>query len=194
MLRKKLSIIEKDMKECRLRYASGKIDDETFSIAIQEFEERKGEILLGIEKYETELSNSQYPIDKLVLTCSNIASLWSDSDLETQRKVQFLIFPDGILWDKQMKQYRTLKFNDFFEITNRISSTYKNKTEGGNPPSANSCGRRESNPYASRHQILSLACLPISTRPRQICTSLSGRTANVQQNIEFANFRNRIQV
>ena len=27
------------------------------------------------------------------------------------------------------------------------------------------CGRRESNPYASRHQILSLACLPISTRP-----------------------------
>lgn len=59
VLRKKLSTIEKDMKECRLRYASGKIDDETFSIAIQEFEERKGEILLGIEKYETELSNSQ---------------------------------------------------------------------------------------------------------------------------------------
>ena len=29
------------------------------------------------------------------------------------------------------------------------------------------CGRRESNPYASRHQILSLACLPISTRPRR---------------------------
>ena len=27
------------------------------------------------------------------------------------------------------------------------------------------CGRRESNPYALRHQILSLACLPISTRP-----------------------------
>ena len=29
------------------------------------------------------------------------------------------------------------------------------------------CGRRESNPYASRHQILSLACLPISTRPQR---------------------------
>ena len=35
------------------------------------------------------------------------------------------------------------------------------------------CGRRESNPYASRHQILSLACLPISTRPRNRC-GLSG--------------------
>ena len=27
------------------------------------------------------------------------------------------------------------------------------------------CGRRDSNPHASRHQILSLDCLPISTRP-----------------------------
>ena len=139
VLRKKLSTIEKDMKECRLRYASGKIDDETFSIAIQEFEERKGEILLGIEKYETELSNSQCPIDKLMLTCSNIACLWNESDLETQRKVQFLIFPDGILWDKQMKQYRTLKCNDFFEIISRISSTYKKETEGENSSSVNMC-------------------------------------------------------
>ena len=173
VLRKKSSIIEKDMKECRLRYASGKIDEETFSVAIQELEERKGEILLGIEKYDTELSNSQCPLDRLMLTCSDIASLWNDSDLETQRKVQFLIFPDGILWDKQMKQYRTLKCNDFFEIVSRISSTYKNNTEGGKPSSVNLCGRRESNPYASRHQILSLACLPISTRPRNRC-GLSG--------------------
>ena len=50
------------------------------------------------------------------------------------------------------------------------------------------CGRRESNPYASRHQILSLACLPISTRPRQyFCPVLLERTANVQQFIGFTN-------
>ena len=42
------------------------------------------------------------------------------------------------------------------------------------------CGRRESNPYALRHQILSLACLPISTRPRF-------GTANVQHFIVFTN-------
>ncbi len=190
VLRKKSSIIEKDMKECRLRYASGKIDEETFSVAIQELEERKGEILLGIEKYDTELSNSQCPLDRLMLTCSDIASLWNDSDLETQRKVQFLIFPDGILWDKQMKQYRTLKCNDFFEIVSRISSTYKNNTEGGNPSSVNLCGRRESNPYASRHQILSLACLPISTRPQTMFAFVPERIANVLLLIEFAKNRN----
>jgi hypothetical protein len=30
------------------------------------------------------------------------------------------------------------------------------------------CGRRDSNPHASRHQILSLARLPISPRPLRL--------------------------
>ena len=129
-LRKKLAEIDKDIKDCHLRHATGKITDETFSIAIQSLEERKGEILLGIEDCENNLSNSENPIDQLMLTCSHIADLWKDSDLETQRKVQFLIFPEGILWDKHMKQYRTLKCNDFFKIINRVSITYRNKKRG----------------------------------------------------------------
>ena len=91
-----------------------------------------------------------------------------------------------------MKQYRTLKCNDFFEITNRISSTYKNKTEGGNPSSVNLCGRRESNPYASRHQILSLACLPISTRPQTFYViSFRKRNANILLIFETASMNLR---
>lgn len=38
-----------------------------------------------------------------------------------------------------MKQYRTLKCNDFFEIVSRISSTYKKETEGENSSSVNMC-------------------------------------------------------
>ena len=34
--------------------------------------------------------------------------------------------------------------------------------------SVSSCGRRDSNPYAVRHQILSLGCLPIPTRPQKV--------------------------
>lgn len=55
-LRKKMTEIDKDMKDCHLRHATGKIADETFSVAIQALEERKGEILLGIENIE--LSNA----------------------------------------------------------------------------------------------------------------------------------------
>ena len=40
------------------------------------------------------------------------------------------------------------------------------KTEVGCPASVPLCGRGDSNPHALRHQILSLAWLPITTRPQ----------------------------
>ena len=54
------------------------------------------------------------------------------------------------------------------------------------------CGRRESNPYASRHQILSLACLPISTRPQTFYViSFRKRNANILLIFETASMNLR---
>lgn len=44
----------------------------------------------------------------------------------------------------------------------RFESLEKKKPE---EKSSGLCGRGDSNPHAVRHQILSLACLPVSTRP-----------------------------
>ncbi len=49
------------------------------------------------------------------------------------------------------------------------------------------CGRRESNPHTFRHQILSLACLPVSPRPqksgkvnkRAVSEVLTGKNINL---------------
>ena len=54
------------------------------------------------------------------------------------------------------------------------------------------CGRRESNPYASRHQILSLACLPISTRPRMCIYIPSG--TDCKDTIFFQFSKKRMQL
>ena len=65
------------------------------------------------------------------------------------------------------------------------------------------CGRRDSNPYALRHQILSLAWLPITTRPQRSAKieiknlknkTLSGpfpvlRTAPVIDAVRFYQFK-----
>jgi hypothetical protein len=34
-------------------------------------------------------------------------------------------------------------------------------------PSGEWCGRRDSNPHAVKHEILNLACLPVSSLPRR---------------------------
>ena len=110
-----------------------------------------------------------------------------NSELELRQKIQNLLFPSGILWDKEIGNYRTFDENRALLIIQRISDSYKNeKEEDFNKSSSfwNLCARRDSNPHASRHQILSLARLPIT--PRAQCIWLA--SAKVGKKMELPNF------
>ena len=149
-LKKRLTDTEKSIKDCRIRFGLGEIDRETFDITIQILEERKGNLLLSIEDNQRNLSNSDKEIDEIVSTCSDISTLWRDSDCETKQKIQFLVFPDGILWDSRNSVYRTPTRNTFFDIINRFSASYEKEKEE-KPFDFSSfvsgCGGRDSNSH-----------------------------------------------
>ena len=149
-LKKRLTDTEKSLKDCRIRFGLGEIDKETFDITIQTLEERRGNILLSIEDCQKDLSNSDKEIDEIVATCSDIRSLWCDSDCETKQKIQFLVFPDGILWDNQNSIYRTPSANTVFDIINRFSAGYgkeKEETSFEISSRVSLCGGRDSNSH-----------------------------------------------
>ena len=58
LLRKRLTEVEKQINDTKLRYAVGKIDDDIYQVAIDELQERKNKILLELDKCENTLSNS----------------------------------------------------------------------------------------------------------------------------------------
>ena len=168
LLKRRLSEVEKQIKEARVNVATGQIDSEIFSVAIQELEDKKGKILLELEKCRNNLSNSGKEIDEIVATCCKLGVLWRTADIETKEKLQNLVFPKGIFWNHGNRSYRTPERNAVFDIIDEISSRYKTMTEAELSASVSLCGRRDSNPYALRHQILSLAWLPITTRPQKL--------------------------
>jgi hypothetical protein len=49
--------------------------------------------------------------------------------LELCQKIQNLLFPSGIFWDKENENYRTFDHNQALNIIQRISDSYKNKNE-----------------------------------------------------------------
>lgn len=58
-LRKRLTEVDKQIKDTKLRYGIGKIDDDIFQVTIEELQNRKGRLLVELEKCENTLSNSR---------------------------------------------------------------------------------------------------------------------------------------
>ena len=141
LLRKRLTEVEKQINDTKLRYAVGKIDDDIYQVAIDELQERKDKILLELDKCENTLSNSEKEVHEIVATCCNLGSLWNDSNLETKIKVQHLVFPNGIFWNHENGCYRTPETGLVFNIIDSVSGDYKRKTEADCSASVIECGR-----------------------------------------------------
>ena len=110
------------------------------AIAIQE---RLAKIEVEIAKVKRNLSNLTSTADEVLATCCKLGSLWSDSELELSQKIQNLLFPSGILWDKENENYRTIGENYALSIIHNISNGYKKEKEEnpfGNSSSVTLCG------------------------------------------------------
>ena len=163
LLRKKLSEVESDLKSCCMKYATDKLDSEAYKIVSEDLKRRKAKIEAELEKYSLKLSNFDGKISKVLVTCSKLGDLWENGDLNTKKKLQELMFPDGILWDRHIRNYRTENRNSFFDILDRFSVDYGHKKR-------DTLFRRC--PFVRRmrleltrscdHYPLKVACIPIS--------------------------------
>lgn len=165
LLKKRLTEVETQIKGVKMRFATGLIENEIFSDAIQELENRRGKILLELEDCVGKISNSKAEVDEIIATCCKLSVLWNSARLETQQRIQNLVFPNGIIWDANNSQYLTQNMNSVLNLFDEISSSYEKGTEVDCSTTVPLCGRRDSNPHASRRQILSLVRLPITPRP-----------------------------
>ena len=75
-----------------------------------------------------EISNLDYFIEKSIEISQNIHNSWQLGSLERKRKLQKLVFPEGIVVDTKYREYLTSKVNSLF----LAKSEYKRVSEGGN--------------------------------------------------------------
>ena len=145
LMKRQLSEVERQIHDTKVRYGTGKIDDDIFSVAIQELEDRKGKILLELEKCRNTLSNTESEVSEIVATCCKLGSLWLDADLETKVKLQNLVFPCGVFWNHEKRSYRTPERGVVFDIIDSVSERYKKETEAGESVSVSMSGYCDSN-------------------------------------------------
>ena len=129
LLKKQKTECQNKMKKCKVRYGMGEIDEEIYETTIETLQERLTKIDHELANCKRNLSNLSEEVDDTLAICCKLDTLWKNASLELSQRIQNLLFPDGILWDKEIDDYRTFNENKALSIIARISSDYKNGKE-----------------------------------------------------------------
>ena len=65
-----------------------------------------------------------YIEDAVQIAC-DLGSYWGTQNFELCQKIQKLVFPNGVKWDKENRRLLTDGGNEFFDLLFRLSDGYK---------------------------------------------------------------------
>ena len=130
--KKQITELQKKLNAVEERFALGEIDKEIFNKFSIKYSTEIDQLNLQIQNPEISSSNLQKAIDNALKLSSNLSSLWSSGDLEEKKKIQKLVFPTGIGYDKQNDKVQTTRVNSIIssipELTRNIEKTKNGET------------------------------------------------------------------
>jgi site-specific DNA recombinase len=112
--KKRITEIKDKLEQLELRFVNGEVEKTLFEKYRQKFEIEIQQ--MSQEFAQTPISSSN--LEKVVVKGLNIArnarQLWLSSDYDDKQKLQYLIYPDGILYNKKKDTVRTPRLNSLF--------------------------------------------------------------------------------
>ena len=120
-LEKKIKDLEVEVDTLDERFAFGKINDE---VLYNELRSKKQSEINAVKETltdtEIEISNLDYFIEKSIELSQNIHKYWQLSSIDVKKKIQKMVFPDGIVVDTTNKTYLTKKVNSLFYVKSQF--------------------------------------------------------------------------
>ena len=107
----KLSDLKDKLEKVDDRFAVGEIDRPIYEKASGKLKAEIKQISEELEKSNFSLSNPSELIEKGVAFASELANCWLNGDYEERQTVQNILFPEGIIYDKENDTYRTSNIN-----------------------------------------------------------------------------------
>ena len=129
LLLKNKSETEKKFTALKVRFGMGEIDRDIYSATSEHLNSQLTQIDKALQEAERDLSNEKkYIADVIAMSCK-LGTLWQEGKFRTRQKLQNLVYPDGILYDKHLGSYRTENENEAFRIFRSISTSDKVEKE-----------------------------------------------------------------
>ena len=127
-----LKKIEDKIEKIQENRVLGDITNELFEKFSNKYLKEKQEIENQIQHNTPDLSNLDYCIEHALKISSNLPSLWAFKDCQTQKRLQELIFPEGIRYSKTNDTYRTERINTIFSLIPQLKRVLEENKSGHN--------------------------------------------------------------
>ena len=130
MLLKRQTECKQKLERVQVRYGLGEISEEVYRTTLKHLSTEMAEVDKGLEEANKNLSNMGKYIDEAIAMSCKLGDLWSAGSFDSRQSLQKLMFPTGVLFDKENDSYRTENENEVFKIFRRLSESYScNKTK-----------------------------------------------------------------
>lgn len=127
---KALKACEEKINMIQERFVLGEIDNELYEKFIDKYRSEKKELEVKVSECSFELSNLYEYVNFTLKLPLNLPSAWGSADYQSKLKLQNLIFPEGIRFNKEKNNYRTSRVNVLFDTIRTLSSIYPQKRSG----------------------------------------------------------------
>ena len=122
VLKGRLTELSKKVDTLEEKYfITGEMNRETFDKFMGRFREEQAEILREIENCGLKISNHTDMIRNALEFCRKLPSIWASGGMRIKEKLQKLLFPDGLAYDRVNGVFRTNTVNSIIAVIARLS-------------------------------------------------------------------------
>ena len=169
--KKQLAELEKKIEGIEESYFVNKeMSRETYEKFSQRFGQQREEVARQLKESGRGISNPSETMEEAMELSLKLATVWASGSVSTKEKLQKLVFPEGIIYDKEKGAFRAPKMNAVFELMSglkRVSDKKERRQKGVDSDlSPRVRKRRFELPHPFGRYHLKVVRLPVSPPPQ----------------------------
>lgn len=128
-LKTQLTQVNKNLQTLKERWALGKITEEMYEEFAPQYQKQIAEIEKELAKISHDSSNLDEFLKIALEGAANLVNVWELLGYSEKQRLQYLLFPAGMKYDRKNDEVRTDEVNFIFEqIARQKGNTGQNKT------------------------------------------------------------------
>tara|TARA_Y100000385_G_C13102112_1_gene645211 strand:- start:9 stop:1604 length:1596 start_codon:yes stop_codon:yes gene_type:complete len=113
-LQQQQAVLKTKLESIEERFVLGEVNQELYTKYRDKYRSQIEQISEELKASGNTLSNFEKAVDKCLEMAVNIPSLWAKSNYATKHRLQYLIFPEGVFYNRENDNYRTTRINLLF--------------------------------------------------------------------------------